>query len=87
MIYVASYCRVSTDKEDQANSFAAQQRYFTQYIAAHPQWQLYAVYADQGNTGTSAKKRPQFQQLIRDAQDKKFQLIRTQEVSRCSRQL
>lgn len=87
MIYVASYCRVSTDKEDQANSFAAQQRYFTQYIAAHPQWQLYAVYADQGITGTSAKKRPQFQQMIRDAQEKKFQLILTKEVSRFSRNL
>lgn len=87
MIYVASYCRVSTDKEDQSNSFAAQQRYFTQYIAAHPQWQLYAVYADQGITGTSAKKRPQFQQMIRDAHEKKFQMILTKEVSRFSRNL
>lgn len=87
MTYVASYCRVSTDKEDQANSFAAQQRYFTQYISAHPQWQLYAVYADQGITGTSARKRPQFQNMIRDAQEGKFQLILTKEVSRFSRNL
>ena len=28
MLQVAAYCRVSTDKEDQANSFEAQQRYF-----------------------------------------------------------
>ena len=27
-IKVAAYCRVSTDREDQANSFEAQQRYF-----------------------------------------------------------
>ena len=46
MISVASYCRVSTDKEDQANSFAAQQRYFSQYIRQHPQWELYRIYAD-----------------------------------------
>ena len=46
MILVASYCRVSTDKEDQANSFEAQQRYFKEYIARQPDWELYAVYAD-----------------------------------------
>ena len=33
MLQVAAYCRVSTDKEDQANSFEAQQRYFRDYIA------------------------------------------------------
>lgn len=87
MIYVASYCRVSTDKTDQVNSFAAQQRYFSQYIATHPQWRLYAVYADQGITGTSAKNRPQFQKMIQDAQEEKFQLILTKEVSRFSRNL
>lgn len=87
MISVASYCRVSTDKEDQANSFAAQQRYFTQYISNHPQWSLYRVYADQGITGTSAKKRPQFLQMIQDAQEHKFQIILTKEVSRFSRNL
>ena len=87
MISVASYCRVSTDKEDQVNSFAAQQRYFTQYISQQPQWDLYAVYADQGITGTSAKKRPQFLRMIQDAKDGRFQIILTKEVSRFSRNL
>lgn len=87
MISVASYCRVSTDKEDQANSFGAQQRYFTQYIARHPQWRLYAVYADQGITGTSAEKRPQFLRMIQDAEQGRFQIILTKEVSRFSRNL
>ena len=87
MISVASYCRVSTDKDDQLNSFAAQQRYFAQYIAQHPQWSLFQIYADYGITGTCAQKRPQFQQMIRDAQEHKFQLILTKEVSRFSRNL
>ena len=52
MIPVASYCRVSTDKDDQANSFAAQQRYFKEYIDRQPDWELYEVYADEGITGT-----------------------------------
>lgn len=60
MIKVASYCRVSTDKDDQANSFEAQQRYFKEYIERQPDWELYDVYADEGITGTSTKNGPRF---------------------------
>ena len=48
VIQVASYCRVSTDKDDQANSFEAQQRYFKEYIERQADWELYDVYADEG---------------------------------------
>ena len=51
MILAASYCRVSTDKDDQANSFEAQQRYFKEYIDRQPDWELYRVYADEGIIG------------------------------------
>lgn len=87
MIYVASYCRVSTDQEDQHNSFASQQRYFRDYIQHHPDWELYAVYADEGITGTSTKKRTQFNRMMEDAYAGKFQLILTKEVSRFSRNI
>lgn len=40
---VAAYCRVSTDNEDQANSFESQQRYFRQYIERNPDWELYEI--------------------------------------------
>ena len=46
MIKVASYCRVSTDKDDQSNSFETQKRYFREYIESHPDWELYEIYAD-----------------------------------------
>ncbi len=46
MIKAASYCRVSTDRDDQANSFESQQRYFKEYIDRQPDWELYQVYAD-----------------------------------------
>lgn len=82
---VAAYCRVSTDHEDQANSFEAQQRYFREYITRHPEWELYDVYADEGVTGTSTEKRLEFQRMIQDAYAKKFDLIITKEVSRFSR--
>ena len=87
MIKVASYCRVSTDREDQANSFESQQKYFREYIQKHPEWELYEVYADEGITGTSTKKRTQFNRMIGDAYLGKFKLIITKEVSRFSRNL
>ena len=58
MILVASYCRVSTDKDDQINSFESQQRYFKEYINRQPDWELYEVYADEGITGTSTNSLP-----------------------------
>lgn len=87
MIYVASYCRVSTDHEDQANSFESQQRYFREYIDRQPDWELYEVYADEGITGTSTKKRIQFNRMLEDARAGKFKLILTKEVSRFSRNI
>lgn len=46
MIRVAAYCRVSTDKEDQANSFESQQSYFRSCIERNPDWELQEIYAD-----------------------------------------
>lgn len=87
MIKAASYCRVSTDKDDQANSFESQQRYFRAYIQSHPDWEFYKIYADEGITGTSTKKRVQFNRMIADAYEGKFQMIITKEVSRFSRNI
>lgn len=84
---VASYCRVSTDRDDQANSFESQRRYFKEYIGRQPGWELYQVYADEGITGTSTKKRAAFNRMIADAHMGKFQLILTKEVSRFSRNI
>lgn len=87
MIKIASYCRVSTNKDDQANSFESQQRYFKEYIDRQPDWELYLTYADEGITGTSTKKRVQFSHMINDAYMGKFNLIITKEVSRFSRNI
>ena len=87
MTKVASYCRVSTDKTDQSNSFETQQRYFREYIQNHPDWELYEIYADEGITGTSTKKRTQFNRMINDAYEGRFQMIITKEVSRFSRNI
>ena len=54
---VAVYCRVSTDKDDQINSFESQQKFFREYIDRQPNWELYEVYADEGITGSFLNKR------------------------------
>ena len=87
MIKVASYCRVSTGSQDQANSLESQQRFFREYINSHPDWDLYDVYADEGISGTSTKNRIQFNRMMQDAHHRKFSLIITKEVSRFSRNL
>jgi site-specific DNA recombinase len=85
MIRVAAYCRVSTDQEDQANSFASQKRYFREYIERNPDWELYKVFADEGFSGTSTKKRKDFNRMIAAAKNGCFNLMITKEVSRFAR--
>lgn len=87
MIKVAGYCRVSTDKDDQANSFETQKAYFREYIQRNPDWELYEIYADEGITGTSTKKRKEFNRMMNDAYEGNFQMIVTKEVSRFSRNI
>lgn len=82
---VAAYCRVSTDHEDQANSFESQQRYFRQYIERNPDWELYGVFADEGISGTNTKKRKEFNRMIACAKNGEFDLIITKEISRFAR--
>ena len=85
MLQVAAYCRVSTDKDDQANSFEAQQRYFRERIEREPDWVLQGIYADEGISGTSTRKRVEFNRMIHAAEMGKIDLIVTKEVSRFAR--
>lgn len=82
---IAAYCRVSTDKGEQAQSLASQQRYFDKYIRQHSDWELVNVYFDEGISGTQTRKRAGFNRMIDDAMDGKIDLILTKEVSRFAR--
>lgn len=82
---VAAYCRVSTDSRDQANSFESQQRYFKEYIERNPDMELVKIYADKGISGTSTKKRVEFNRMIADAKARLMDRIVTKEVSRFAR--
>lgn len=84
-IRVAAYCRVSTDSSDQVNSLENQKRYFYEYIRRAPQWQLTEIYADEGVTGTSTRKRREFNRMIDDALSHRFDIVITKEISRFAR--
>ena len=84
-IRVAAYCRVSTDKTDQVNSFITQMRYYTDYIKSNPKMILIDIYADEGITGVMAKKRTNFMRMMRDCEKGKIDLILTKSVARFAR--
>ena len=82
---VAAYCRVSTEKEEQAQSFESQCDFFRCYIEQKKEWEFYKVFADEGISGTSTKKREQFNRMIAEAKQRKFDLLITKEISRFAR--
>ena len=82
---VAAYARVSTDSADQANSFHAQMEHYQRMIAANENWTMIDVYADRGVSGTSAKKRPDFQRMLTDCRQGKIDKILVKSISRFAR--
>ncbi len=82
---VVIYARVSTEHEAQLSALENQVDWYKPIMAARPEWTLVGQYIDEGITGTSAEKRPQFMKMIRDAKKRKFDLIITREVSRFAR--
>lgn len=82
---VAAYCRVSTDEEEQLSSYEAQKTYYTDKIMCNKEWTMVGIFADEGITGTSAKKRPEFLHMIRLCKQKKIDIILTKSISRFAR--
>ena len=72
---VAAYARVSTDRDEQLTSYEAQVNYYTNYIKSREDWEFVGMYADEGISGTSTKKRTGFNRMIKDALDGKINLI------------
>ncbi|MCL2501180.1 MAG: recombinase family protein, partial [Defluviitaleaceae bacterium] len=82
---VAAYCRVSTDSEDQLNSYKSQVQYYTDYIQEKKEWVLAGIYADEAITGTQTKNREDFQRLMNDCLNGDVDMIITKAISRFAR--
>ena len=82
---VAAYCRVSTKEKEQASSYEAQCEYYTDKIMSNKEWTMAGIFADEGITGTSTKKRTEFLRMIRQCKQKKIDLILTKSIQRFAR--
>lgn len=82
---VAPYARVSTDTEEQLNSYKSQVSYYKEMISQRSDWVLADIYADEAITGTQVKKRDDFQRLINDCLNGKIDLVITKSISRFAR--
>ena len=84
---VAAYVRVSTDHEEQQNSYEVPLRYYTNSIQGRQDWEFVKMFSDEGITGTSIKKREGFNDMIKTALKGKINLIITKSVSRFARNM
>jgi len=82
---VCAYARVSTDDEDQINSYKAQIDEYTSRIKENKEWTLIGMFADQGISGTQTKKRPEFMKMIELARNQEIDLILVKSISRFAR--
>ena len=82
---IAAYCRVSTDRNNQEDSFENQKQFFLNEAERHPDWELAGIYADQAKTGRQIKGRTDFQRMMRHAEAHQFDYVITKSISRFSR--
>ena len=85
IIRVAAYCRVSTDGDEQLNSFASQKAYYKEKIESNPEWVLVDLYADEAITGTKVDIREGFRKMMDDAFAGRIDIIMTKSISRFAR--
>ena len=82
---VAAYARVSTLHEEQESSYDAQVEYYAKYIQSNPNWEYVGIYADNGISGTSTRRREGFNRMVEDAKTGKIDMILTKSISRFAR--
>lgn len=84
-IRVAPYARVSTDSDEQKNSYESQKKYYQELVSNNPEWELVDIYADEAISGTQVYKRTDFIRMINDAMEGKIDMIITKSISRFAR--
>lgn len=82
---VAAYCRVSTEKDEQEDSYQRQIDYYTDLINNNKEWELAGIFADEGISGTQTRKRAEFNKMIRLCKKRKIDLIICKSISRFAR--
>lgn len=84
---VAIYCRVSTTEQaEEGYSIKEQERLIREYCV-NQGYEVYKVFSDAGISGKDIRHRPAIQQLLKDATDKKFDMVMSWKINRLSRKL
>ncbi len=82
---VTYYARVSSESDEQLNSLGNQITYYEDFIKRNPAWTFVPGYIDEGLSGISTKRRENFNRMVDDAGEDKFDLVITKEISRFAR--
>ena len=82
---VTYYARVSSDSDEQLNSLGNQISYYEDLIKKNAAWTFMPGYIDEGLSGISTRKRENFNRMVEDAAEGKFDFIITKEISRFAR--
>ena len=88
---VAIYCRLSEEdrnkqsETDDSNSIQNQKSMLLQYSLEHG-WEVYNIYSDDDYTGSDGR-RPEFNRLLEDAKNRKFDIVLCKTQSRFTREL
>ena len=82
---VTYYARVSSESDEQLNSLGNQISYYEDLIKKNHNWTFVPGYIDEGLSGISTKKRENFNRMIDEAAEDKFDLVLTKEISRFAR--
>lgn len=82
---VAAYARVSSDSEDQVNSYIAQVDFYSKHIAGKEDWEMVDIYADEGISGLEARNRDEFNRMMADCREGKVDRVLCKSISRFAR--
>jgi DNA invertase Pin-like site-specific DNA recombinase len=82
---VAAYCRVSSNSEEQLNSYKSQIEYYTGVISENPNWTMAGIFADEGLSGMSTRKRKEFNRMMQKCRAGRIDLIIVKSTSRFAR--
>ena len=82
---VTYYARVSSESDEQLNSLGNQITYYEDLIKRNRNWTFVPGYIDEGLSGISTKKRENFNRMIEEAAEDRFDLVITKEISRFAR--
>ena len=74
---VTYYARVSSESDEQLNSLGNQITYYEDLIKHNRNWTFVPGYIDEGLSGISTKKRENFNRMIEEAAEDKFDLVIT----------